>query len=116
MLMLTLILAAIMPRGIWCFPWSTVCQHNTLLKPETSRTADPRGRRSFFCALTEDIGYTGRQPLHHAAGPQTRKLILDQQKEEIKMFETTDMWVLLSGASLIWSTGWSIIKIARLAK
>jgi hypothetical protein len=54
--------------------------------------------------------------LHHAAGPQTRKLILDQQKEEIKMFETTDMWVLLSGASLIWSTGWSIIKIARLVK
>jgi|GEM_PF-483464 len=32
------------------------------------------------------------------------------------MFESADMWVLFSGAALLWSTGWSVIKIVRLAK
>lgn len=31
------------------------------------------------------------------------------------MFET-DIWVVLSGVSLLWSTGWSVVKILRLVK
>lgn len=28
----------------------------------------------------------------------------------------TDLWVVISGASLLWSAGWSIIKIVRSGK
>jgi len=40
---------------------------------------------------------------------------ISNRKRECVMFET-DIWVILSGASLLWSTGWSVVKILKQVK